>query len=281
MKRAILSCTGLDKPEGSVAREVAIRAAGALQSEIICPVLLNRAPARYKKVLSEAALVVVDGCSTRCATKLAAGLEAQVERKLLVSDAVKASGQTLESTLSLSPKGLALAQAMVDELLRSLNAPADAAAPHAEFETPAEFLVVTHDKFEFRIPVVDYVFNENDVWARVLNGVARVGISDYMQQKLTDINYFEAPKVDCAVEQFGELGSLESAKAVFEVISPVSGAVTAVNPAVVHNPGLINEDPYGAGWLVEVKLAAWPQDQELLLDPAAYAETVKRKAAEE
>ena len=140
---------------------------------------------------------------------------------------------------------------------------------------------MTHDKFEFRIPVVDYVFNENDVWARVLDGVARVGISDYMQQKLTDISYFDPPKVGGVVEQFGELGSLESAKAVFEIISPVSGTVTAVNSAVIDNPGLINEDPSGAGWLVEMKLTAWPQDQELLLDPAAYAEIVKRKAAEE
>jgi glycine cleavage system H protein len=281
MKHAILSCTGLDKPEGSVAREVAIRAADATGSEIICPVLLNRAPARYKKALTDSSLIVVDGCSTRCATKLATRLEAKVARKVLVSDAVKASGQTLESTLSLQPKGWALAQSIVDELVRSLNAPTATAEPVADFETPTEYLVVTHDKFEFRIPVVDYVFNENDVWARVLDGVARVGISDYMQQKLTDISYFDPPKVDAVVEQFGELGNLESAKAVFEIIAPVAGIVTAVNPAVVDNAGLINEDPSGAGWLVEMKLTDWPQDQELLLDPAGYAEIVKRKAAEE
>jgi glycine cleavage system H protein len=281
MKRAILSCNGLDKPEGSVAREVAIRGAEATGSEIICPVLLNRAPARYKKVLDDSSLIVVDGCSTRCATKLATGLAAKVERKVLVSEAVKASGQALESTLHLGPQGLVLAQSITDELVRSLNAPAAAIEPVADFETPTEYLVVTHDKFEFRIPVVDYVFNENDVWARVLGGVARVGISDYMQQKLTDISYFDSPKVDATVEQFGELGSLESAKAVFEIISPVSGTVTAVNHAVVDNPGLINEDPSGAGWLVEMKLTAWPQDQELLVDAAAYAEIVKRKAAEE
>ena len=68
---------------------------------------------------------------------------------------------------------------------------------------------MTHDKFEFRIPVVDYVFNENDVWARVLDGVARVGISDYMQQKLTDISYFDPPKVGRgrrAVRRVGQSG---------------------------------------------------------------------------
>jgi glycine cleavage system H protein len=281
MKRAILSCNGLDKPEGSVAREVAIRAAGVTGSEIICPVLLNRAPARYKKAVSENSLIVVDGCSTRCATKLASRLEAKVDRRLLVSDAVKASGRALESKLSLGADGLTLAQAIVDQLLHSLDAPAAAIEPATILEPPTEYLVVTHDKFEFRIPVVDYLFNENDVWVRVLDGVARIGISDYMQQRLTDISYFDPPKADGSVDQFGELGSLESTKAVFEVISPASGAVSAVNSAVIANPALINQDPYGNGWLVELKLSHWQQDQELLIDPAAYAEIVKRKAAEE
>ena len=185
------------------------------------------------------------------------------------------------STLRLQSNGLELAQSIVDELIRSLNEPAAPAEPVAEFEAPTEYLVVTHDKFAFRIPVVDYVFNENDVWARMLDGVARVGISDYMQQKLTDISYFEPPKTGVAVDQFGELGSVESAKATFEIISPVSGAVVRVNPAVVETPGLINEDPYGAGWLVEVQLTDFKQDQTLLVDAAAYAEVVKRKAAEE
>ncbi len=281
MKHAILACNGLDKPEGSVAREVAIRAAEATESEIICPVLLNRAPGRYKKVLADRSLIVVDGCSTRCATKLAMGLGAKVERKALVSDAVKASGKPLGSTLRLQSNGLDLAQSIVDELVRSLNEPAAPVEPVAEFEAPTEYLVVTHDKFEFRIPVVDYVFNENDVWARILDGVARVGISDYMQQKLTDISYFEPPKMNVVVEQFGELGSVESAKAVFEIISPVSGTVVGFNPAVIENPALINEDPYGSGWLVEIKPTDLTQDQTVLMDGAAYAEVVKRKAAEE
>ena len=282
MTRAILACSGMDKPEGSVAREVAIRAASVTGSEIICPVLLNRAPARYKKALQENSLIIVDGCPTRCASKLATASQATVDRKVLVSDAVKASGRPLDPALNLAPGGLALAQSIVDELLRNLNAPAPA-APELEdvFESPTEYLLVTHDKFEFRIPAVDYLFNENDVWVRALDGVARVGISDYMQQKLTDINYFDSPKVDGTVEQFGELGSVESAKAVFEIIAPASGVIVAVNPAVVANPGLINEDPYGAGWLVELKLTAWQQDLELLLDGAAYADVVKRKAAEE
>jgi glycine cleavage system H protein len=280
MKRAIFSCTGLDKPEGSLAREVAILGSEATGNEIICPVLLNRAPARYRKALSESALIVVDGCSTRCATKLASRLEAKMERKVLVSDAVKASTLALEPTLRLGPNGLALARAIVDQLIRDLNAPAVSTEPASTWEEPTEFVVVSYDKFEFRIPVVDYLFNENDCWARVSDSVARVGISDYMQQRLTDISFFEPPDLGVEVEQFGELGSVESAKATFDFISPVSGTLVGINTAAVDNPALINEDPYGKGWLMEIKLTHLQEDEGLLLDGAAYAEIVKRKAAE-
>jgi glycine cleavage system H protein len=280
MKRAILSCTGLDKPEGSLAREVAILGAEATGSEIICPVLLNRSPARYRKELGESVLIVIDGCATRCASKLAAQTEAKVERKVLVYDEMKAFPQPIESSLRLGPNGLALAKTIADRLINDINSPGRAAEAASSWDPPAEFLTVTHDKFEFRIPAADYLFNENDCWVRAADGTARIGISDYMQQRLTDIGFFTPPEMGIKIEQFGELGSVESAKAVFEIIAPVSCTVTAVNPAVVDNPGLVNSDPYGAGWLVEVELVNLDEDKELLLDGAAYSVTVKRKAAE-
>ena len=71
MKWALLSCNGMDKPEGALAREVGMQMAEATAGEIICPVLLNRAVARYKDVLAADSLIVIDGCGTRCASKLA------------------------------------------------------------------------------------------------------------------------------------------------------------------------------------------------------------------
>jgi glycine cleavage system H protein len=280
MKRAILSCTGLDKPEGSLAREVALLGAEATGSEIICPVLLNRSPARYRKELGESALIVIDGCATRCASKLASQMHAKIERKVLVYEDAKASALPIEPSLRPGPNGLALAQAIAGRLIKDLNAPAHDTEAAATWQPPTEFLTVTHDKFEFRIPAADYLFNQNDCWVRAAAHTARIGISDYMQQRLTDIGFFTPPETGIKVEQFGELGSVESAKAVFEVLSPVSCTVTAVNTAVVDNPGVVNSDPYGAGWLVEVKLENLEQDQELLLDGPAYSKTVKRKAAE-
>ena len=280
MKRAILSCTGLDKAEGSLAREVALLAAEVTGNAIICPVLLNRSPERYRKEMSECALIVIDGCATRCASRLVLQNEAKIERRLMIDDEAKAANATIESSLRSGPKALELARAIADRLIKETGAPAGVTEPVQNWDDPTEFLSVTHDKFEFHIPGTGYLFNENDCWARIRNSTARIGISDYMQQRLTDIGFFTPPETGSQVEQFGDLGSVESAKAVFEIISPVSGTVTAVNSAVVDNPGLVNSDPYGAGWLVELQLENLEEDKELLLDGAAYSKTVKRKAAE-
>ena len=149
-----------------------------------------------------------------------------------------------------------------------------------EFESPSDFTVVVHDKYEFRIPSSGFFFNANDVWVQVAGTRARVGISDYMQQRLTDITYVDPPKVGATIEQFGEVGTVESTKATFEMVSPVSGTVVRVNEAVEDAPESINEDPYGS-WIAELELTAWEEDRALLVDGPAYAADVERKAAED
>jgi glycine cleavage system H protein len=274
-------------------------------------VVLNRTPARYKKALADDRLVVVDGCATQCASKLAATAGKKPTYKVLVSDVLKQSGAALSPELRLDPDGLELAGQIVEEI-RTATAlgPAEAgedpeaagrgaaepaapaaAAPasgagtgapaeaEAVFEAPSEFIVVVYDKYEFRIPANGFYFNANDVWAQVSGTRARVGISDYMQQRLTDITYVDPPKLGTKVEQFGELGIVESTKANFEVVSPVSGVVLRINDEVYDSPESINEDPYGS-WIVEVELTAWEEDQMLLIDGQSYARDVEQKAAE-
>jgi len=296
----VLACSGLDKAEGSVSREVALVLAEEAGADIVCPVALARTPARYKRALAEKRLVVVDGCATRCAAKLAAAAEADVAHKLIVADVVKASGAALAPDLRLGPDALELARKMSDEIRTRMTAaatqrrvaavaapaapvPAAAAAdqPAGEaFTTPSDFVVIVHDKYEFRVPSTGFLFNANDVWVQTAGDRARVGISDYMQQRLTDITYVDLPQVGAAVEQFDEVCTVESTKAAFEVVSPVSGTVTAVNLALEDTPEAINEDPYGS-WLVELQLSAWDEDRTLLVEGPAYATEVERKAAED
>jgi glycine cleavage system H protein len=114
----------------------------------------------------------------------------------------------------------------------------------------------------------------------VFGGRARVGLSDYTQQNLTDVTYFDPPEVGSVIEQFDELGTVESAKASTSPISPVSGKIVTVNSALVNSPGLINEDPYGEGWIVEIELGDFESEKDLLIDGRAYCEVLKKKVAE-
>jgi glycine cleavage system H protein len=286
MSYLILACTGLDKPEGSVAREVAIRLAEESGVEIVCPVVLNRTPARYKTTLAENRVIVVDGCATKCASKLAAAAKSRPVRKVIVSEVAKASGSALAGELRLGPDALELARAIADEIKTAEAAVCEAiqgaeeVSAEADFERPSDYAVVRHDKYEFRIPLAGYLFNENDVWVQVAGGRARIGISDYMQQRLTDITYVDPPKIGAHIAQFDEAGTVESTKATFEVVSPVSGTVVRTNEAVCDAPDSINEDPYGS-WIVELELTDWEQDQALLIDAPAYAAEVERKAAKD
>lgn len=106
----------------------------------------------------------------------------------------------------------------------------------------------------------------------------RVGISDYAQDALGDLTFVEVPEVGAEVTKGEEFGTLESTKSVSPLLSPVDGKVTAINEALADDPGLVNRDPYGEGWIMEVE----PKDGgqvAALLDVAAYKAHVEKEAA--
>jgi len=275
---AVLPCNGLDKAVGSLAREIALAVVEACQGELVCPVLFNNLPAHYAKAL-ELPLIVIDGCGTRCATKLATEHSLKVTRKLQVAEALKLMGESAGDSLTLDAPRLALCRLLAKGLL---SAPEEGAATQDEvaFAEPAEYATVTHDKFVFRIPRQGFLFNENHCWAQVAGTRARVGISDYMQQELGDLTFCELPQVGAEIGQFEAAGSVESVKAVSDIISPVSGRVVAVNTAVTESPEIINEDPYGRGWVAELELRDLENERALLLDGEAYLALVRQKAAD-
>jgi glycine cleavage system H protein len=99
----------------------------------------------------------------------------------------------------------------------------------------------------------------------------RVGITHFAQDALGDIVFVQLPEAGAAVEAGQALGEVESTKSVSEIYAPVTGTVVGRNEQLAHEPELINSDPYGAGWLVEIEPAE-PADVEDLLDAAGYAE---------
>jgi len=104
-------------------------------------------------------------------------------------------------------------------------------------------------------------------------GKGRVGITDYAQSQLGDIVFLDLPAPGTRVTQFGKMGEIETVKAVSDLFSPASGEVLEINQAVIDDPKLVNEDPYGKGWLVRLELSQ-PAELEALMSSDEYAEFV-------
>jgi glycine cleavage system H protein len=107
-------------------------------------------------------------------------------------------------------------------------------------------------------------YTKEHEWLLVEGGIGTVGITDHAQEELGDIVYVDLPRVGTQLTQASPLGSVESVKAVSEIFSPVSGEVTETNPALADAPEKLNEDPYGAGWLIKMKLSDADQASHLM-----------------
>jgi len=100
----------------------------------------------------------------------------------------------------------------------------------------------------------DLKFHEGHCWVRQDGEEYLIGVSDFAQEQLGDLVFIELPEVGAVIEVDEPFGSIESPKAVEDLIAPVSGDVTRRNDDVVDNPEVVNDDPYGEGWLIAVKL---------------------------
>jgi glycine cleavage system H protein len=115
---ALLPCNGLDKSAGCIAKEIALKVNERSESEIICPVLFRVADAKYRKIAEEGPLLVIDGCQTRCASKLAAEKNLKMSGKVTVTEEAKKKGMEIGASLRLGADELALAEAIAEELLK-------------------------------------------------------------------------------------------------------------------------------------------------------------------
>ncbi len=116
-------------------------------------------------------------------------------------------------------------------------------------------------------------------WVRVEGEIGTIGITDHAQKELGEIVYLELPEVGHVVNGGEEFGTVESVKAVSELFTPVSGEVVEVNRTAVQEPGIVNDDPFGDGWLIKVKVST---DEEVsrLMNAERYAEYLKEEEKE-
>ena len=119
----------------------------------------------------------------------------------------------------------------------------------------------------------DLKYHPEHDWARIDGAEATLGITWFAQDSLGELVHFEPPDEGATLTKDSAYGEVESVKAVSDLIAPLSGEVVAVNEKVVDEPETVNEDPYGEGWLVRVRLAD-PPEVEALLDAEAYRKIV-------
>ncbi len=123
----------------------------------------------------------------------------------------------------------------------------------------------------------DLKYTREHEWIAIAGGVATIGITDHAQESLGEVVFVELPGVADTVERGGPFGVVESTKAASDVYSPLNGTVLEVNDDLPQSPQLINEDPYGDGWMVKIKIAAG-EDLGSFMTAAEYAAFLEDEA---
>ena len=147
-----------------------------------------------------------------------------------------------------------------------------------------EFLRTTVDKFTFLI-ATDRLYTVEGVWALWIRAEGpnrvRLGVTDFMQQHNGDVAFVSLKPPGTAINVGDEFAEIETMKVTIGVASPVEGTIVQVNEAVTLKPEIINEDPYGKGWLAEIETTNWETDRSKLLDAKAYLAVMQAQAEEE
>jgi glycine cleavage system H protein len=123
----------------------------------------------------------------------------------------------------------------------------------------------------------DLRYTQDHEWVRLAGDRGSIGITDYAQKQLGDVVFLELPELGRVLKAGASFGTVESVKAVSELLSPVSGDVAEANDALVKAPEAVNTDPYGAGWMIVVKLSD-PAAVASLMDSAAYQAFVESES---
>jgi glycine cleavage system H protein len=128
---------------------------------------------------------------------------------------------------------------------------------------------VTVERKRYQLPPELYYERQTRLWVRVEGEIATIGLSELALESFGDIVYISTGEAGKTVERGQGIGSIEAAKMVDNLVAPISGEILAFNEEVQRNPGLINADPYGDGWLIKIRPSAWEQDAaDLVHGPA-------------
>jgi glycine cleavage system H protein len=147
-------------------------------------------------------------------------------------------------------------------------------------ELMPNFIETTIDKYTFKV-ADDRFYTPAGVWALAEGNRVRIGLSDFQQQRSGDVAFAEIKPVGTQFAFDEEVAVIETIKVNISLGSPVAGSVVEVNPAMTDAPEVINQDPYGVGWMAVIEVADWEADRPRLMDPQTYFTHMKSLAQEE
>ncbi|MHA1719142.1 MAG: hypothetical protein DRO88_14290 [Promethearchaeia archaeon] len=294
-KIILMPCMGCEKLLGQLTTMSALQIEKNKNIENITldPPITKIAANEYKHDLEQGTIIALNGCGTQCVSKILN--EKSIKPNFIISIPKLAKTLSLPkeipNTLELND-GLLLEKMVskieyeIQKLLENSKSNERAIDIQNFTFNPkyTEELSFTHSKFIFRVATSsgNIFFNWNDAWAYHLgDGKIIVGISDYLQQNLSDILFCEFPDIGSQIDQFEAVATLESSKTVNEVLTPFSGKIIAINPRLKDEPELINMDPYKDGWIVMIQATNFEEEKEDLMDSKAYFEFMKEKVEEE
>jgi glycine cleavage system H protein len=138
-------------------------------------------------------------------------------------------------------------------------------------------LRLTIDKFIFRFPTV-LKYTDAGLWIKQEDGLCRIGMSDFIQQHNGDIAFVNLPPAETMLNAGDELAAIETVKVNISLPSPIKGRIVKVNSFLIESPELINQEPYGRGWMVVIQPEDPPKDPGIFMTAEAYVKLAKRQA---
>lgn len=130
------------------------------------------------------------------------------------------------------------------------------------------------DKFIFSVKK-GFLYTQGNVWTKIMDDKAKFGVTDFLQRRGGDVVFVELPKNGSTVRRDEEISSFETIKAVVSIASPLDGVITEVNSALDDKPELINNDPYGEGWIASISPSHLEEDKRYLMTAEKYFELMK------
>jgi glycine cleavage system H protein len=143
-----------------------------------------------------------------------------------------------------------------------------------------DYLETTVDKFIFKV-ATDRLYNSDGTWVKEEDGRVRIGISDFIQQRSGDIAFADVQPLGTKLIPADLIVNIETIKVDMDLASPLSGTILEINPDMDEAPEVINQDPYGEGWILIVEPSNWEAEKAQLLDAQTYFEQMKVEAEEE